>query len=202
MPMRLTFDASVDKGAPVWSPDGTEVLFDIALGGKMPAGIYRKSASGTGNEELLAQPKDPDAMLWPTDWSKTGDSSYACRERSLSGTEGKFGYYRSRPTASRVSSFARRVPPTTASFLPTVTGLPTSPRNPAVRRCMSCRSIKSGLQHTAICAGRHYKKMAGIRERRSLPEMAPRWQRTVLCGPGRQVHGRKRRDQGKHIFIK
>ena len=31
VPMRLTFDTSVDKGAPVWSPDGTEVLFDIAL---------------------------------------------------------------------------------------------------------------------------------------------------------------------------
>jgi serine/threonine protein kinase len=72
VPMRLTFDTSVDKGAPVWSPDGTEVLFDIALGGKTPPGIYRKSSSGTGNEELVAQPKDPDAMLWPTDWSRDG----------------------------------------------------------------------------------------------------------------------------------
>jgi eukaryotic-like serine/threonine-protein kinase len=72
VPMRLTFDTSVDKGAPVWSPDGTEVLFDIALGGKTPAGIYRKSSSGTGKEELVVQPKDPDAMLWPTDWSRDG----------------------------------------------------------------------------------------------------------------------------------
>jgi hypothetical protein len=39
VPMRLTFDTSVDKGAPVWSPDGSEILFDIALGGKTPAGI-------------------------------------------------------------------------------------------------------------------------------------------------------------------
>ena len=41
VPMRLTFDTSVDKGAPMWSPNGTEVLFDIALGGKTPPGIYR-----------------------------------------------------------------------------------------------------------------------------------------------------------------
>ena len=72
VPMRLTFDTSVDKGAPVWSPDGGEILFDIALGGKRPAGVYRKSSSGTGNEEMVAQPKDSDAMLWPTDWSKDG----------------------------------------------------------------------------------------------------------------------------------
>jgi serine/threonine protein kinase len=70
--MRLTFDPSVDKGAPVWSPDGTEVLFDIAQGGKNPAGIYRKSSSGTGTEELLAQPKEAGAVLWPTDWSRNG----------------------------------------------------------------------------------------------------------------------------------
>jgi eukaryotic-like serine/threonine-protein kinase len=72
VPTRLTFDTSVDKGAPIWSPDGTEILFDIALGGKTPPGIYRKSSSGTGNEELVAQPKEPDAMLWPTDWSRNG----------------------------------------------------------------------------------------------------------------------------------
>jgi eukaryotic-like serine/threonine-protein kinase len=72
VPTRLTFDTSVDKGAPTWSPDGNDVLFDIALGGKTPPGIYRKSSSGTGAEELLAQPKEPDAMLWPTDWSRNG----------------------------------------------------------------------------------------------------------------------------------
>jgi serine/threonine protein kinase/Tol biopolymer transport system component len=72
VPMRLTFDTSVDKGAPTWSPEGNEVLFDVAPGGKTPSGIYRKSSSGTGPEQLLAQPKEPDAMLWPTDWSRDG----------------------------------------------------------------------------------------------------------------------------------
>jgi len=71
-PMRLTFDPSVDKGSPVWSADGNEILFHVALGGKTRAGIYRKSSSGTGAEELLAQPKDPDTLLWPTDWSRNG----------------------------------------------------------------------------------------------------------------------------------
>jgi eukaryotic-like serine/threonine-protein kinase len=72
VPMRLTFDTSVDKGAPVWSPDGSEILFAIAPGGKTPAGIYRKSANGTGPEQLVIQPKEADAMLWPTDWSRDG----------------------------------------------------------------------------------------------------------------------------------
>jgi len=71
-PMRLTFDPTVDKGAPVWSPDGDELLFDIAPGGKTPVGIYRKSSSGTGAEELLAQPKEAGAGLWPTNWSRSG----------------------------------------------------------------------------------------------------------------------------------
>ena len=72
VPMRLTFDTAVDKGAPIWSPDGSEIAFYITAGGKMPPGIYRKSASGTGQEQLLAQPKEPDTVLWPTDWSRDG----------------------------------------------------------------------------------------------------------------------------------
>jgi Tol biopolymer transport system component len=72
VPMRLTFDTSVDKGAPTWSPDGNEVLFDVVPGGKTPPGIYRKSSSGTGAQELLVQPKQSDAVLWPTDWSRDG----------------------------------------------------------------------------------------------------------------------------------
>lgn len=72
VPMRMTFDTSVDKGAPIWSPDGKEILFDITLDGKTPPGIYRKSSSGTGREELVVQPKESGVMVWPTDWSRDG----------------------------------------------------------------------------------------------------------------------------------
>jgi len=88
-PMRLTFDPSVDKGAPVWSPDGNEVLFDIAPGGKNPAGIYRKSSSGTGAEELLAQPKEAGAGLWPTDWSRNGQFILCVQGEILSRNSGE-----------------------------------------------------------------------------------------------------------------
>ena len=72
VPMRITFDPSVDKGAPIWSPDGSQLLFDVALGGTTPPGIYRKASSGTGAERPLAQPNQPGMVLWPTDWSRDG----------------------------------------------------------------------------------------------------------------------------------
>jgi eukaryotic-like serine/threonine-protein kinase len=72
VPMRVTFDVSVDKGSPTWSPDGREILFDVTRLGNTPAGIYRKSATGTGPEKLLAQPTQPDLVVWPTDWSRDG----------------------------------------------------------------------------------------------------------------------------------
>jgi len=88
-PMRLTFDPSVDKGAPVWSPDGNEVLFDIAPGGKKPAGIYRKSSSGTGAEEVFAQSKEAGTGLWPTDWSRNGQFILCVQGEILSRNSGE-----------------------------------------------------------------------------------------------------------------
>jgi len=55
--MRLTVLAAAHlafKGAQAWLPDGNEVPFDVDLGGKTAPGIYRKSSSGTGPEELLS----------------------------------------------------------------------------------------------------------------------------------------------------
>ena len=89
VPMRLTFDPSVDKGAPTWSPDGSEVLFDIAPGGKTPPGIYRKSSSGTGGEELLAQPNETSMTLWPTDWSRDGRFVLCVEGEIISRTHGE-----------------------------------------------------------------------------------------------------------------
>jgi Tol biopolymer transport system component len=84
VPMRLTFDPSVGDGAPVWSPDGNDILFAIGRGGKTPTGIYRKSSSGTGAEELLLQPKEPGAALWPTDWSRNGQFILCVQGESVS----------------------------------------------------------------------------------------------------------------------
>jgi eukaryotic-like serine/threonine-protein kinase len=89
VPMRVTFDTSVDKGAPTWSPDGNEILFDIALGGKTPPGIYRKSSSSTGAERLLAKPEQADLMLWPTDWSRDGRFILAVQGEIVSRNRGE-----------------------------------------------------------------------------------------------------------------
>ncbi len=89
VPMRLTFDPSVDKGAPTWSPDGNAVLFDIAPGGKTPPGIYRKSSSGTGSEELLAQPNQTGMTLWPTNWSRDGRFVLCVEGEIISRTHGE-----------------------------------------------------------------------------------------------------------------
>jgi eukaryotic-like serine/threonine-protein kinase len=70
--MRLTFDPSADKGAPTWSPDGDEILFDVTTGGSRHPGIYGKSSSGAGDEVLLVPSDNPNMMIWPTDWSPDG----------------------------------------------------------------------------------------------------------------------------------
>ena len=77
--MRLTFDPDTDKGAPVWSPDGTRVLFSTLRGGKAAVGIYEKASNGAGSEELLlaAAPADPE--VWATDWSRDGRFVIFCR---------------------------------------------------------------------------------------------------------------------------
>ena len=63
---RLTFDTSSGTG-PVWSPDGTRVLFSSDRKG--PASLYEKSASGTGSEKDVWSCGDP---LLANDWSRDG----------------------------------------------------------------------------------------------------------------------------------
>jgi eukaryotic-like serine/threonine-protein kinase len=63
---RFTFDATQDNSSPIWSPDGSRIAFGSLRNGKW--GIYQKSASGTGAEELLVEselPKVP--MCWSPD---------------------------------------------------------------------------------------------------------------------------------------
>jgi Tol biopolymer transport system component len=63
--MRLTNDPSTDQGLPVWSPDGSRMLFG-AFRGKARVGIYQKPSNGAGSEELLLPAETSDPQMWPT----------------------------------------------------------------------------------------------------------------------------------------
>jgi Tol biopolymer transport system component len=67
--MRLTNDPGTDKGLPVWSPDGSRIVFS-ALRGKARLGIYTKPSNGAGDEELLLPAEASDLQVWPTSWSR------------------------------------------------------------------------------------------------------------------------------------
>ena len=64
--MRLTFDPGQDTD-PIWSPDGAQIVYSSDRNGTY--GLYRKSASGAGEEQLLLK---SDEQLVPTDWSRDG----------------------------------------------------------------------------------------------------------------------------------
>ena len=63
---RFTFDAALDR-FPIWSPDGSRIVFDSNRKGHRD--LYQKPSSGAGAEELLVEsPQDKVA----TDWSADG----------------------------------------------------------------------------------------------------------------------------------
>jgi len=64
---RLTFDPARDR-LPVWSPDGKQVAFSSDREGGV-AQIYRKDASGAGQEERLTEGPNQKFVL---DWTKDG----------------------------------------------------------------------------------------------------------------------------------
>jgi Tol biopolymer transport system component len=63
---RLTFDLGNDR-YPIWSPDGTRIVWVSNRGGMWA--LYQKLASGAGSEELLLK---SDVILQPHDWSVDG----------------------------------------------------------------------------------------------------------------------------------
>jgi eukaryotic-like serine/threonine-protein kinase len=63
---RFTFDPAYDTD-PVWSPDGSRIVF---ASGQLPSrNLYQKSASGSGGEKVLLPSKEDKI---PTDWSSDG----------------------------------------------------------------------------------------------------------------------------------
>jgi Tol biopolymer transport system component len=63
---RLTFDAASNV-TPLWSPDGKQVVFRSIRQGNF--GLYRKTSSGVGGEELLVTDR---VNKFATDWSSDG----------------------------------------------------------------------------------------------------------------------------------
>jgi serine/threonine protein kinase/Tol biopolymer transport system component len=63
---RLTFDPANDS-APVWSPDGTRIVFRSGRQGKYD--LFEKAANGVGDEQLLLATDQDKA---PLDWSRDG----------------------------------------------------------------------------------------------------------------------------------
>jgi Tol biopolymer transport system component len=63
---RLTFDPALDSN-PVWSPDGSRIVFSSNRLG--PYDLYWKQSSGAGNEEVLLK-SEPAKFV--TDWSSDG----------------------------------------------------------------------------------------------------------------------------------
>jgi serine/threonine protein kinase len=65
---RLTFDPSGD-GGPVWSPDGSRIVFSSNRLGGGQVNIYQKAAGGAGDDELLFT---SETAKYPTSWSSDG----------------------------------------------------------------------------------------------------------------------------------
>jgi len=67
----LTNDPAIEKGFPVWSPDGNRILFG-AIDPKAPLGLYTIPSNGAAAQDLLLSSESGDQTTWPTSWSHDG----------------------------------------------------------------------------------------------------------------------------------
>jgi Tol biopolymer transport system component len=69
VPSRFTFDPAAESN-PIWSPDGSQILFQS---GRAPDfGLHAKRASGAGDEELVLKGRSAQVLPSPNDWSPDG----------------------------------------------------------------------------------------------------------------------------------
>jgi len=66
VPSRFTFDPANDV-YPVWSPDGSRIVFGSNRDGAWS--LYQKSSSGAGSEDAISKPSE---RKFPSDWSLDG----------------------------------------------------------------------------------------------------------------------------------
>ena len=66
-PTQITFDAKNDNSSPIWSPDGTKIVFVSQRNSKW--GLYQARSDGSGAEELLVESELRKA---PMSWSPDG----------------------------------------------------------------------------------------------------------------------------------
>ncbi len=66
---RFTFDPANDSN-PIWSPDGSHIVWQSSREGEIGSGLYQKAASGAGQDELLLR-SAAQAQI-PLDWAANG----------------------------------------------------------------------------------------------------------------------------------
>jgi serine/threonine protein kinase len=66
---RFTFDSDAENVSPIWSPDGTQIVFAARTSGSFV--LYRKASNGSSNQEELMKSKDP---IMPMAWSPDGQT--------------------------------------------------------------------------------------------------------------------------------
>jgi len=135
VPTRFTFDPAPDNW-PVWSPDGSRIVFASARKGHTD--LYVKDASGAANEESLYESNGDKT---PKDWSRDGryivfDVPDPTRRPSMTSGCCQCLVIRNRFLSSKLRSTNSG-----GRFRPMVIGSPTSPTRPGSSKFTSLRFL-------------------------------------------------------------